>query len=69
MFKHAGSDFPCLYGSTCFRENLEDEWLIVYLLFSISRLFNQLVIRSVQIQPHTSEVVTSHMQTTLIIID
>ena len=46
---HSGSDaLPCLYGSTCFRDNLDDEWLIVYLLYSISRLYTQLVIRSVQ---------------------
>lgn len=45
---YAGSEIPCLYGSTCFRDNLEDEWLIIYLLFSISRLYPQLVIRSVQ---------------------
>ena len=44
----AGSGPPCLHGSTCFRENVEDEWLIVYLLYSISRLYTQLVIRSVQ---------------------
>ena len=49
VFNYTGSEIPsCLYGSTCFCDNLEDEWLIVYLLFSISRLYTQLVIRSVQ---------------------
>ena len=37
---------PHIYGSTCFRDNVEDEWLVVYLLYSISRLYPQLVIRS-----------------------
>lgn len=37
----------CLYGRSCFRDNVEDEWLIVYLLYSISRLYTNLVIRSV----------------------
>ena len=38
---------PHVFGSTCFHGNIEDEWLIVHLLFALSRAHQQLVIRLV----------------------
>ena len=36
---------PHIAGRTCFKDNIEDEWLVVYLLFQLSRHFQDLVIR------------------------
>ncbi len=33
-----------IFGKTCYQDNVEDEWLIVYLLFELSRLHPQLVV-------------------------
>ena len=45
---HAGNHPPHLFGTTCFHDNVEDEWLIVYLLFAVSERHKQLVIRFVE---------------------
>lgn len=34
-----------LHGRTCFHDNIEDEWLIVHLLFSLSKCNAELIIR------------------------
>jgi hypothetical protein len=34
---------PHLYGKTCYGDNIEDEWLIVYLLFNLTKQFEGLV--------------------------
>ncbi|XP_052069316.1 protein ecdysoneless homolog [Mytilus californianus] len=34
---------PHLYGKTCYGDNVEDEWLIVYLLFTLTKQFDGLV--------------------------
>ncbi|KAL5473969.1 hypothetical protein EMCRGX_G028539 [Ephydatia muelleri] len=39
-----GSLPPHVFGQTCFRDNVEDEWLIVYILFKLSERFEDLVI-------------------------
>lgn len=39
-----GSFPPHVFGQTCFRDNVEDEWLIVYILFKLSERFEDLVI-------------------------
>jgi hypothetical protein len=36
---------PHLCGSLCYRDNVEDEWLVVWLLLEISKCFSHLVIR------------------------
>lgn len=41
-----------LFGKTCFHDNIEDEWLIVYLLFSLSKQMKELVIRYVTAGGH-----------------
>lgn len=33
-----------IFGRTCYHDNIEDEWLIVYLLFELSRTYQQLVV-------------------------
>ena len=40
------ADPPHLYGNLCYRDNVEDEWLVVWLLLEISKEFPHLVIRS-----------------------
>ena len=34
---------PHLYGKTCYGDNIEDEWLIVYLLFNLTKQVEGLV--------------------------
>ncbi|XP_023936751.1 protein ecdysoneless [Bicyclus anynana] len=34
---------PCLMSTTCFGDNIEDEWFIVYLIFEITKKYNLLV--------------------------
>ena len=34
---HTGTHPPHIFGTTCFRDNIEDEWLIVHLLFAVSK--------------------------------
>jgi len=34
-----------LFGSTCYGDNVEDEWFIVFLLTELSKEFPELVIR------------------------
>ena len=42
----AGTSYPAhLYGRTCFHDNIEDEWLIVHLLFALSKSNAELIIR------------------------
>ena len=36
---------PHLISRTCFRDNIEDEWAVVYLMFELSKRFSDLVIR------------------------
>ena len=47
MFFVPGPYPPHVFGSTCFHGNIEDEWLVVHLLFALSRAQQQLVIRLV----------------------
>ena len=47
LFACVGSLPPHVFGQTCFRDNVEDEWLIVYILFKLSERFEDLVIRQV----------------------
>lgn len=47
LFAYIGTFPPHVFGQTCFRDNIEDEWLIVYLLFKLSEHFVDLVIRQV----------------------
>ena len=44
----AGS-LPHLVGRTCFRESLQDEWLVVELLLQLSRQHQDFVIRYTQL--------------------
>ena len=36
---------PHLYGCLCYRDNVEDEWLAVYLLSELSKQLHHLIIR------------------------
>lgn len=49
MFACIGSLPPHVFGQTCFRDNVEDEWLIVYILFKLSERFEDLVVRQVEV--------------------
>ena len=42
-----GSIGPHLLGRTCFRDNIEDEWLVVHLLLTLSKEYDDFVIRLV----------------------
>ncbi|XP_041987546.1 protein ecdysoneless homolog isoform X2 [Aricia agestis] len=37
------SDLPCLTGTTCFGDNVEDEWFIVYLILEITKKYSNVV--------------------------
>jgi len=41
----AGSVPAHLFGSTCYGDNVDDEWFIVFLLTELSKEFPELVIR------------------------
>ena len=53
---------PHLYGSLCYRDNVEDEWLVVWLLLEIGKQFPHLVTRLEPKIPSTLYYSFTHMR-------
>ena len=66
LFACVGSLPPHVFGQTCFRDNVEDEWLIVYILFKLSERFEDLVIR--QVLQYLSMACARLMQSTVVFL-
>jgi len=45
IFCVAGITTAHLFGSSCYGDNVEDEWFIIFLLTELSKEFPELVIR------------------------
>lgn len=45
VFYFAGNIPAHLFGSSCYGDNVEDEWFIVFLLTELSKEFPEFVIR------------------------
>jgi len=46
------SSAPHLVGLTCYRDNVQDEWLVVYILLALTQKYRDFVIRLVwRLQP------------------
>ena len=45
VFCVLGSTPAHLFGSTCYGDNVQDEWFIVFLLTELSKEFSELVVR------------------------